>query len=102
MVDSFLQYVWMLDPNGSFRNILIWTAVALSLIYMLSGLHRSARTSARFDTRQLLAVLAAGALLLAVVLIVKLGVIPLFSAELMRSFVLACFYIVIGARLGRE
>jgi hypothetical protein len=47
-------------------------------------------------------VLAAAALLVIVVLLSRLGVVPLFTAELSRSFALACFYLYVGMKLGRE
>lgn len=47
-------------------------------------------------------VLAAAALLLIVVLLSRLEIVPLFAAELSRSFALACFYLYVGMKLGRE
>lgn len=46
--------------------------------------------------------LAAAALLVIVVLLSRLEIVPLFTAELFRSFALSCFYLYAGMKLGRE
>lgn len=46
--------------------------------------------------------LSAAALLIVVILLVRIELVPLFAAELFRSFALACFYLFLGSKLGRE
>lgn len=102
MIDSLLQYGWILDPNGSFRNVLVWTAVVLSIVYVFRGFGKSMHPPVRLGARLWIPALAAAVLLLVALQVSRLEMIPLFSAELLRSLALACFYMLIGAFLGRE
>jgi hypothetical protein len=138
MADSLLQYFRVLDPNGTFRMVLLWAAAVLSIIYAIRGLGRrgkkahprsdsigdiisdSGSGSGSIGTASgdvgagsegspsasapgwAIPVLAAAALLFIVVLLSRLEIVPLFTAELSRSFALACFYLYAGMKLGRE
>ncbi|MDF2715472.1 MAG: hypothetical protein K0R28_2397 [Paenibacillus sp.] len=122
IADSLLQYGWMLDPQGTIRTILLWTAAGLSVVYWIRGRsrHRDAAlaragsntVSGDGDTRSdpgsdsgggwWIPAIAAAGLLLVVVLLARLELVPLFTAELSRSFVLACLYVYAGIKLGRE
>ncbi|TMV45134.1 hypothetical protein FE783_30215 [Paenibacillus mesophilus] len=122
IADSLLQYGWMLDPNGTIRSLLLWAAVGLSVAYWIrgrSGIKEAAQASSRANaasgnggtrsdpgsasgTGRWIPAIAAAGLLLVVVLLARLELVPLFTAELFRSIVLSCVYVIAGMKLGRE
>ncbi|PYI50695.1 hypothetical protein [Paenibacillus flagellatus] len=114
MTDSLLQYMWKWDPDGLFRTVLAWTALAATaLIFAARSRRGSANraavdgggegTSARSAARGVWLPAAIAAVLLAIAVPVAWAdVMPLYFAELFRAFVLALFYVAAGFALGRE
>jgi len=103
MADSVLQYAWMWDPDHKIRTVLLGIAAAASAVLLLRGFRGGqAGTERRLALDAMWPLLAAAALVLAAVLLVRLGVVHQLFADTYRSFVLAGFYIVLGRFWGRE
>lgn len=103
MADAVLQYAWMWDPDHKIRTVLLWIAAAASAVLLLRGFRGGQAGAAGRPVRDAMwPLLAAGALVLAAVLLVRLGVVHQLFADTYRSFVLAGFYIVLGRFWGRE
>lgn len=102
MADSLLQYIWMIDPSGAFRKVLLIAAAAVSAVYLIRDARSYAVKERHWNVKTGVPAVAAAIVLLVIVQLVRLGLIPPLYTELLRSLLLAGFYLYVGVSLNRE